>query len=156
MTQYVDMSWASNIIKHLGSTNDGGVAILNSGQMESALDEPRAVLFGHEQYPEIYQKVAILMEALTKAHCLSDGNKRFAMLAAEIMAHLNGATPVHPLKSIRFSVGTVMDAEDAMRDEIRLWFKTHLARDDTELAIMLERLGEEYAIYKSASEGKNI
>lgn len=155
MTQYVDMAWASEIIKHLSRTNDGGIAILNSGQLESALDKPRTVLFGHEQYPELYQKVAILMETLTKAHCLSDGNKRFAMLAAEIMAYRNGATLVHPLKSIRFSVDTAMDAEDAMRDEIQLWFKTHLARDDTELAIMLEeRLGEEYAIYKLVSEGK--
>ena len=95
------------------------------------------------------------METLTKAHCLSDGNKRLAMLAAEIMAYRNGATLVHPLKSIRFSVDTAMNAEDAMRDEIQLWFKTHLARDDTELAIMLEeRLGEEYTIYKLVSEGK--
>lgn len=153
MVQYIDKERAYKIIRRLGGTNDGGIAILNKGQLEMALDMPKTEFFGHEQYPELYQKVAILMESLTKAHCLSDGNKRFAMLAAVRMAELNGATMVMPLKAIRLSVDTAMDLEDAMRDEIQLWFKTHMARNNTELSVMLEeRMGEEYAIDKLVSE----
>lgn len=60
-----------------------------------------------------------------------------------------------PLKTIRLSVDTAMDSQDVMRDEIQLWFKTHMARNDTELSVMLEeRLGEEYTIDKLTSEEK--
>lgn len=155
MVQYIDMERAYEIIQRLGRINNGGITVLNKGQLEMALGRPKTALFGHEQYPELYQKAAILMEVLTKAHCLSDGNKRFAMLAAERMVELNGSTLVMPLKAIRLSVDTAMDSEDVMRDEIQLWFKTHMARNDTELSVMLEeRMGEEYTIDKLASEGK--
>lgn len=50
-------------------------AIMNRGQLEFILDKPRMVLYGKEQYPELYQKAAALMEAVCKAHVLGDGNK---------------------------------------------------------------------------------
>ena len=55
---------------------------MNKGLLESSLEMPKLSLFGKEQYPELYQKAAILMETLTKNHCLSDGNKRCGMIAA--------------------------------------------------------------------------
>jgi hypothetical protein len=44
-------------------------------QLGTAPNEPGAVLFGHERCPKLYQKAATPMKMLTKAHCLSDGNK---------------------------------------------------------------------------------
>ncbi len=46
-------------------------------------------LYGHELYPELYQKAATIMEVLTKSHVLSDGNKRCAMKVAELMISYN-------------------------------------------------------------------
>ena len=43
-------------------------AIMNRGQLELILDKPRMVLCGKEQYPELYQKAAVLMESICKAH----------------------------------------------------------------------------------------
>ena len=65
------------------------------------------------------------METITKAHVLSDGNKRTAMLVAQLMIDTNGGRLVLPLKSVRLSVDTAMD--DAMPEIIRQWFKVHTA-----------------------------
>lgn len=41
MVQYIDMERAYEIIKRLGSTNNGGITVLNKGQLEMALDRPK-------------------------------------------------------------------------------------------------------------------
>ncbi|MCE2508759.1 MAG: hypothetical protein J4G04_05615 [Nitrosopumilaceae archaeon] len=48
MVHYIGIERAYEIIKRLDSTNNGGITILNKGQMELALDMPKTDLFGHE------------------------------------------------------------------------------------------------------------
>ncbi len=66
------------------------VVIVKKGQLGFALEKPKMAACGHEQYPELHQKAAALMEAVTKIHPLSDGNKRMAMMLAELMINANG------------------------------------------------------------------
>lgn len=159
---YITIDDIYSIIKHLKADTGNDIVIMNKGLLESSLEMPKLSLFGKEQYPELYQKAAILMETLTKNHCLSDGNKRCGMIAAALMLQKNEAVLVHPLKAVRFSVDTARDSDDAMRDEIQMWFKTHTALNDTQLSVMLEeRLGEEYVIDEllrkgSQDEAENI
>ena len=120
--------------------------IMNKGQLEFALEKPDTSFGGMEQYPELYQKASILMETICKSHCLSDGNKRASMMAAEYLASANGATLVLPLKSIRLTVDCAMDAEDRMSDELSMWFKTHIAHNPLQHSIMLEELIEEQQV----------
>lgn len=118
-------------------------AIMNRGQLEFILDKPRMVLYGKEQYPELYQKAAALMESVCKAHVLGDGNKRAAMAIAQFMIKINGKYLVIPLKSVRLTVDTVMDERDQMAEEIQAWFKIHVADNSIQLRIMLEEIVEE-------------
>lgn len=101
------------------------------------------VLYGKEQYPELYQKAAVLMESICKAHVLGDGNKRAAMAIAEFMVSINGKYLVMPLKSVRLMVDTAMDERDQMTEEIQAWFKIHVADNSIQLRIMLEEIVEE-------------
>ena len=118
--------------------------IMNKGQLDFALGKPDQSFGGKEFYPELHQKASILMETICKSHCLSDGNKRASMMAAEYLASANGATLVLPLKSIRLTVNCAMDENDDMSDELSLWFKTHIAHNPLQLSIMLEELIEEW------------
>lgn len=121
-------------------------AIMNKGQLDFALRKPDLSFAGREVYPELHQKVSTLMEAICKSHCLSDGNKRASMIAAEYLASANGATIVLPLKSIRLTVDCAMDEDDSMSGELSMWFKTHIAHNPLQLSIMLEELIEEWRI----------
>lgn len=117
--------------------------VINEGQLDFALAKPYMSLRGAELYPELHQKAAVLMETLCKSHTLSDGNKRASVMAAEYLAGINGATLVIPLKTARLAVDCAMDAGDEMSEEIAAWFKTHIARDELELSVMLEEVAEE-------------
>ncbi len=92
------------------------------------------------------------MEALTKSHVLSDGNKRCAMMVAELMIKVNDCELILPLKSIRLSVDTAMDKDDAMTEEIEQWFKVHTAKNSDQLSIMLREHLEEESIINSLLE----
>ena len=63
------------IIKKINEHDKMNATIINEGQLEFALARPRIQVYGHEHYPELCHKAAILMEGLTKSHALSDGNK---------------------------------------------------------------------------------
>jgi len=137
------------IIKQMNKRYNMDVVIINKGQLEFALEKPKTKLFGEEQYPELYQKAAILMETITKIHTLSDGNKRTAMMTAEFMIKANGGELILPLKTIRLSVDTAMDASDSMSELIQQWFKVHTAMNVHQLcAILYEHIEEEFIIKK--------
>ena len=139
----------NNVIKTLNLRHGANTEILNGGQLDFALQKPSMSLYGREMYPEMYQKAATLMESICKSHCLTDGNKRSSMMAAEYFVNINGATLVLPLKSIRLTVDCAMDADDKMSEELSMWFKTHIAVNPLQLSVMLEELIEEREIVTS-------
>ena len=145
---YPTLQHIEAIIRWLNHTRDARIVIINKGQLEFALKKPQMVLYGNEQYPELYQKAAALMETITKAHTLSDGNKRVAMITASTMIRINGGHLILPLKSIRLSVDTAMDSDDVMSDIIRQWFKVHTATNMCSLCSMLAELDEEESIIR--------
>ena len=139
----MDRSDMDEVINALDGSSSTRVSVLNEGQLGFALGKPGMVLHGTELHPELHQKAAVLMETLCKSHTLTDGNKRASVMAAEYLANINGATLVVPLKTARLAVDCAMDADDRMSAEIAAWFKAHIARDELELAVMLEEVAEE-------------
>ena len=146
---YPTLKDIETIIHEINRTQNTESVITNRGQLEFALEKPKMMIYGSEQYPELYQKAAILMETITKAHALSDGNKRTAMLAAQLMIEANGGYLALPIKSIRLSVGTAMDNEDEISGIIQQWFKVHTATSACHLAAMLAELDEEEKVIKA-------
>lgn len=131
------------VIHTLNNNFNTRASVINEGQLGFALEKPDMKIYGREMHPELHQKAAVLMETLCKSHTLSDGNKRASVMAAEYLASINGATLVIPLKTARLAVDCAMDAGDEMSEEIAAWFKAHIARDELELAVMLEEMTEE-------------
>ena len=51
---------------------------------------------GHDAYPTLHEKAAVLLESIARNHPLVDGNKRLAWHAATVFLLLNGKTLAAP------------------------------------------------------------
>ena len=72
-------------------------AVADHNLAESALAAPATGFSGFDRYPEVDEKVAILLQRLAGNHALPDGNKRTALLCSILFANLNGYHWVPPL-----------------------------------------------------------
>ncbi|QNP72427.1 type II toxin-antitoxin system death-on-curing family toxin [Streptomyces roseirectus] len=62
----------------------------DAGLLASAVQRPRARVFGTAAYEDVYEQAAALLHALAVNHPLVDGNKRTAWLAAATFLGVNG------------------------------------------------------------------
>lgn len=63
----------------------GGIpGILNPGGLESALARPFTAFSGKALFPELADKVAAMIHSLIAFHPFADGNKRTALVAADV------------------------------------------------------------------------
>lgn len=63
--------------------------IRDLGLLDSAAHRPTTSLYGHEAYPSLDDKTAVLLESLVRNHALVDGNKRMGWLAVVVFYGLN-------------------------------------------------------------------
>ncbi len=68
----------------------GSHGIRDVGLLQSAVGRSKATYDGKDLYPDIFHKVAALMESLIKNHPFVDGNKRTAITSAGIFLQMNG------------------------------------------------------------------
>ncbi|MFL5953846.1 MAG: type II toxin-antitoxin system death-on-curing family toxin [Gaiellaceae bacterium] len=59
--------------------------------LELALATPRPHFFGHDPYPTLHEKAAVLLYSLAKSQACVDGNKRVALILVRTFLHINGA-----------------------------------------------------------------
>lgn len=62
-----------------------GITEMGFGRLEGAAATPSASAFGQELFPDPLAKAAVLCYAIVRGHPFSDGNKRVALLALDIM-----------------------------------------------------------------------
>lgn len=60
------------------------------GLLDSALHAPQAGFAGHELYPDLVDKAAVLAVRIARNHPLPDGNKRLAWGCLTLFCALNG------------------------------------------------------------------
>jgi death-on-curing protein len=66
-----------------------GVQVRDRGLLHSAVERPRAILYGEEAYPTFEEKAAALLHSIARNHALLDGNKRLAWAATRAFCLLN-------------------------------------------------------------------
>lgn len=89
------MNWISRsdllLIHERVIEETGGVlGISNPGGLESALTRPFTSFGGVEVFPDLTSKVAALIHSLIAFHPFADGNKRTALVAADVCLRLSG------------------------------------------------------------------
>ncbi len=67
----------------------GAGALLSWSDIDSAANQPYQSAFGDDAYVTIFDKAAVLLAGVAKAHAFVDGNKRTGWTAAQVFLDLN-------------------------------------------------------------------
>ncbi len=89
------MKWVSaesviEIHKMVTASTGGSQGVRSLGALESALNSPLATFDGADLYPDIVEKVAMLLNSITNNHPFIDGNKRTAFVVTATILEDNG------------------------------------------------------------------
>jgi len=102
----------------------GGVhGVTNPGALESALIRPFTSFEGQTFFPTLWSKIAALIHSLIAFHPFADGNKRTALVAADVCLRLNGYR-LHPSKTIEPFFWAIARGEKSIL-EITTWIEKH-------------------------------
>jgi death-on-curing protein len=85
MVQYLTLEHLLVLADDLGVSK-----VRDLGLLDAAAHRPRTSLMGHNAYPSLDAKAAVLLESITRNHPLIDGNKRLGWLAVFVFYGLNG------------------------------------------------------------------
>jgi death-on-curing protein len=100
-----------------------GVTQAGFGRLETAAFAPRHGMFGQDLYPGLADKAAALVYGIISNHPFSDGNKRVAVVALDVMLTMNGATLVASNDEVYDLALAVADGMP--REELRRWIVAH-------------------------------
>ncbi|MEI9475625.1 MAG: type II toxin-antitoxin system death-on-curing family toxin [Deltaproteobacteria bacterium] len=102
----------------------GGVhGVTNPGGLESALARPFTSFEGVALFPDLVSKVAALIHSIIAFHPFSDGNKRTALVAADVCLRLNGYR-ILPSEEVEPFFWAVARGERQV-DGIAEWLRSH-------------------------------
>ncbi len=101
-----------------------GVTEAGFARLEAAAAAPQQGAFGMELYPDLAAKAGALAHAIVRGHPFSDGNKRVAVAALDMMLTMNGAG----LRADNAAVYTLAMAAAAGlgREELIAWVRLHI------------------------------
>ena len=106
----------------------GGIhGVTNPGGLESALARPFTAFGGVEMFPDLTSKVAALIHSLISFHPFADGNKRTALVAADVCLRLDGhrLVPSEEVEPFFWAVARgekeITEIEDWLRAVIEPW-----------------------------------
>lgn len=75
-----------------GFFTEGDDNLANPGSLTHTLEMIQGSFFGHDPYPTVVEKAAILAWRIIKGHVFHDGNKRTGVESCRLMLDLNGYT----------------------------------------------------------------
>ncbi len=105
----------------------GSSGIFIDGNLDSATDAPRRIVFGHEPFQTLSEKAATLFHEVNKLHPFVDGNKRTAYIAADTFLRLNGCKLNAEIEqAVDISLRTARCTADI--SEVIEWVKRHHSR----------------------------
>lgn len=96
------------------------------------VEQPQMVLFGHELYPNLWLKVAFILQKITKKHIFTDGNKRTAYVTAKLFLRLNGYHLKVTKKqgiALMLNVTTNDDTQDEMK-KVAAFLEKHSVKEE--------------------------
>jgi death-on-curing protein len=112
------------LIHELVVNETGGMhGIINPVALESALSRPFSSFEEKELFPDMWSKIAALIHSLIAFHPFTDGNKRTAFVAAEVILKLNGyhITPAIEHEAFFWAIAR---GEKSV-EEIQAWLTRH-------------------------------
>ena len=103
--------------------------LLKRGNLEYALEEIDATLFGEELHPDLFEKAATLTFKIITGHVFHDGNKRTGLATGQILIMMNGYDlPLHMIVDEAVSVAEQVATKQITVVDLARWFKKHSAK----------------------------
>lgn len=100
-----------------------GVTEAGFARLEAAAATPRQSAFGEEVYVDLPAKAGALAHAIVRGHPFSDGNKRVAVAALDLLMTLNGARLV--ASNDELYALAMLAAEKLSREALITWVREH-------------------------------
>ena len=101
----------------------GKQGVTNPGGLESALERPFTAFGGQELFPALLDKSAALIHSIVAFHPFFDGNKRTALVAADVCLRLNGYR-LSSSPEVEPFFWAIARGEHSI-ENIRKWLDTH-------------------------------
>ena len=115
------------IIHEMVIKETGGVhGVINWGALESVLIRPFISFEEKELFPDLWSKIAAMVHAIIMYHPFIDGNKRAAVVAADVCLRLNGYRLI-PSEEVEPFFWAIARGEKSI-EEIAQWIKSHSER----------------------------
>lgn len=92
MTEYLTIEQVIELHDELLKKYGGLPGIRDKNLLWSAIDAPKAAMFGQEMYPSIYEKAAAYLYHLVRNHPFNDANKRTGYALTLIFLEVNEVT----------------------------------------------------------------
>jgi death-on-curing protein len=101
-----------------------GFYLKDAGLLDSALNRPKATIFGEDAYESIELKAAAMTQSIIKNHPMVDGNKRSAWFALNAFLELNGSNlAVSQEQAFDFVIGVATDLLSL--EDMAAWISAH-------------------------------
>lgn len=99
------------------------------GKLEAALFSPQQSFGGHDLYPSVEEKAAILFYGIVKAHALHNGNKRIGCTALIVFLDLNGRKFICPADELERNVIALAESSSSEHkvtiNRLTQWISAH-------------------------------
>ncbi len=102
----------------------GEHGVRDLGLLQSAVARHQVVFDGKEMYPDIYHKVAALLQSLVNNHPFTDGNKRTGITAAAMFLRINDCSFTASNQEVESFVLSVASGGQTF-DSIVAWFQLY-------------------------------
>jgi death on curing protein len=102
----------------------GLVGLTNPAGLDSALTRPFTSFGGVDLFPDLVTKISVLIHTIISFHPFVDGNKRVALVAADVCLRLNGFRLV-PSTEIEPFFWSIARGEKEV-EAIAQWLKAHV------------------------------
>lgn len=107
-----------------------GITEAGFARLEAAAAVPQQSAFGADLYPDLLAKAGALAHAIIRGHPFSDGNKRVALAALDLMLSINGGT-LKASNAEAYALAMTA-AEGIQREELIAWVRTYAEVSDHE------------------------
>jgi death-on-curing protein len=109
-----------------------GITEAGFGRLEAAAAAPRASVLGEALFPDVAAQAAALCHAIVRAHPFSDGNKRVALAALDVVLACNGYD-LAASNDAAYEAMMALARGDMTRAALIGWVRAHTRRDTCEL-----------------------
>lgn len=100
MIEYLTIEQVIELHDEMLKRYGGLPGIRNKNLLWSAIDAPKAAMFGQEMYPSVYEKAAAYLYHLVCNHPFNDANKRISFTVTLVFLEVNNAKQAFKIEDL--------------------------------------------------------